>query len=93
MLEFQISGLSARVLYFISVYIFSISSRSGKGVVRVKFRDIDDISFPQQSKISPIDFNAPLLWLSMINIDKYCQRNVLQHYHLLDTPVVFVVVA
>ena len=42
--EFQFSGLTAGVLYFISVYISSTSSRSGEGTVRVKFRDIDYMS-------------------------------------------------
>ena len=63
------------------VYIFSSSSRSGNGVIRVEFRRIDDTSFLQQTKISPADFNSSLLWLSVINVvtSKKCTTALLSN--------------
>ena len=68
----MISRLSSRVLYFLSVYIFSTLSLSGKEV----------LSFPQQNKL-PLT-SIPTNAVAVVINDKCChfQQNVPQHYYL-----------
>ena len=79
--EFQISGLSARILHFLSVTFPPLHHGMEIGRSGLNFGTVTILSF-HQHKISPPDFNTPLIRVVIHAKSCYYQRNLLQHYFL-----------